>query len=240
MSQPSPFTPALFDFFRDLKRNNEKSWFEAHRARYEEDVLEPCKTFVMAFRPYLRKISPYFQAEPKVQGGSLFRIHANLRFNPGGPPYKEQAGIQFRHVDGRDAHAPGFYLHLEPEGEASGRATSVGGCFIGTGTWRPDPDTLRAIREAIVEDPDGWRGAAHGGAFRRSFELGGDSLKRGPVGFDPDHALIEDLKRKDFIAVAALTEADVVADGFVETFAERCREGAPLVRWLCAVVGAPF
>jgi uncharacterized protein (TIGR02453 family) len=240
MPQPSPFTPALFHFFRDLKRNNEKPWFEANRQRYEEDVLDPCRTFVLAFRPHLRAISEHFQAEPKVQGGSLFRIHANLRFNPGGPPYKEQTGIQFRHLGGKDVHAPGFYLHLEPEGDPGGAATSRGGCFAGMGTWHPDPPTLRAIREAIVEDPEGWKKAAHGRAFRNELSLAGDSLKRGPTGFDLDHPLIDDIKRKDFIAVAPLTEADVVSDGFLELFADRCRRAAPFVRWLCAAVDAPF
>lgn len=240
MAQASPFTRALFEFFRDLKRNNERAWFEANRARYEDEVLEPSKIFVLAFRPHLRAISPHFQAEPKVQGGSLFRIHANLRFNPGGPPFKEHAGIQFRHVGGGDVHAPGFYLHLEPEGGPGPDASSLGGCFMGMGTWHPDPETLRCIREAIVEGPDAWTAVAHDAGFRARFELGGDSLKLGPAGFDRSHPLIEDIKRKDFIAVARLSEDEIVADGFVETFAERCRAGAPFVRWLCGAVGAPF
>lgn len=240
MLQASPFSPALFDFFRDLRRNNDKDWFEAHRTRYEEDVLEPCKTFVLAFRPHLREISGRFQAEPRVRDGSLFRIHADLRFNPDRPPYKEHSGIQFRHRAGGDVHAPGFYLHLEPEGPAAVGPAGQGGCFVGMGTWHPDRDALTAIREAIVDDPDGWRAAARGRAFRESFDLGGDSLKLGPVGFERDHPLIDDIKRKDFIAVRPLSEEEVLADGFVERFAGLCREGAPFVRWLCAAVDVPF
>lgn len=238
MAQASPFTPALFDFFRDLRESNEKAWFEANRARYEEEVLEPCKTFVLAFRPHLRRISPHFQAEPRVRGGSLFRIHANLRFNPDRPPYKEQTGIQFRHTAGSDVHAPGFYLHLEPGGKGGAGPGSRGGSFVGMGTWHPDRDTLTAIREAMVEDPDGWREAVP--APDTGLELGGDSLKLGPVGFDRDHPLIADIKRTDFIAVAPISEEEVVADGFVEAFAERCRAGVPFVRWLCTAVGVPF
>ena len=240
MAQPSPFTPALFDFFRELREHNEKPWFEANRDRYEDDVLEPCKAFVLAFRPYLREISPHFQAEPRIRGGSLFRIHANLRFNPGGPPYKEQTGIQFRHVGGEDVHAPGFYLHLEPGGEPGSGPGGSGGCFVGLGIWRPDRGTLTTLRDAMVDDPDAWRAAAHGRAFREVFELGGESLQRGPVGFDRDHPLIDDIKRKDLVAMAHLSEDEVVADGFVEGFAERCRAGAPFVAWLCRTVGAAF
>ena len=240
MPQPSPFTPALFDFFRDLRENNEKPWFEANRARWEEDVLEPCKQFVLAFRPHLKEISPHFRAEPRVQGGSLFRIHANLRFNPGGRPYKEQTGIQFRHRGGADVHAPGFYLHLEPEGGRSGDAASRGGCFVGMGLWRPERDTLRAVRDAMVAAPDGWTTVVGGDSFRATFRLGGESLARGPVGFDRDHPLIDDIKRKDFIAVADLGEDEVVADGFVERFADLARTGSPFVGWLCGAVGVAF
>ncbi len=235
--QPSPFSPELFAFFRDLRANNEKEWFEASRDRYEDHVLEPSKVFVLAFRPRLREISPEFRAEPRVRGGSLFRIHTNRRFNPDRPPYKTHAGIQFRHRRGGDVHAPGFYLHLEPTGGTEG---GEGGCFVGLGIWRPDRDALTAIREAIVEDPDGWIDASQGDRFRGAFRPGGDSLKRGPVGFDRDHPLIDDIKRKDFIAVAELTEDDVVADGFVERFADRCAAGAPFVRWLCEAVGVGF
>lgn len=240
-AQPSPFTPALFRFFRDLRVHNDKPWFEANRARYERDVLEPSKTFVLAVRSRLRDISPHFQAEPRVRDGSLFRIHANLRFNPGRPPYKTHAGIQFRHRDRADVHAPAFYLHLEPA--PGGGAVGEGGrsgCFVGLGVWHPDSATLAAIREAIVDDPDGWRGVTSGDAFADAFELAGDSLKRGPAGFDRAHPLIDDIKRKDFIAIADLAEDEVVADGFVERFAVRCRTGAPFVAWLCRAVGAPF
>lgn len=238
MPQPSPFGPALFDFFRDLRANNDKQWFEANRPRYEEAVLEPSKVFVLAFRKHLREISPHFQAEPRVRGGSLFRIHANRRFHPERPPYKEHAGIQFRHRSGGDVHAPGFYLHLEPEGGPG--ADGGGGCFIGMGVWHPDRDTLTAIREAIVEAPEGWTDVIGDPDFADAFRLGGESLKRGPMGFDREHPLIDDIKRKDFIAVAETSEDEVVADGFVERFAARCRTGAPFVEWLCGAVGAPF
>lgn len=240
MSQPSPFPPAFFDFFRDLSENNEKAWFEANRDRYEEDVLGPSKTFVLAFRPHLKDISPHFQAEPRVRGGSLFRIHNNLRFNPDRPPYKDHAGIQFRHTAGGDVHTPGFYLHLTPDPAAGPDVEDRHGCFVGMGIWRPDRDALQAIREAIVEDPDAWLAATRNNAFARHLELGGDSLKLGPKGFDRDHPLIDDVKRKDFIAATRLTEDEVLSDGFVETFAERCREGSSLVRWLCGALDVPF
>lgn len=223
------FSPALFRFLEDLAENNEKAWFDANRGRYERDVREPAIRFILDFGPRLKEISPHFRADPRKQGGSLFRIHRNRRFQPDAPPYKTHTGIQFRHDAGRDAHAPGFYLHLEP-----------GASFVGVGTWRPDRATLRSIREAIVDDPDGWRAATREGSFPERFELGGDSLKRGPRGFDRDHPLIEDLKRKDFVGTAEVTEGRITAPDFLDDFTERCRAGAPFVGWLCRAAGAPF
>src|SRR5918996_4016229 len=132
------FSPALFTFLRDLKQNNDRDWFKANKPRYEKAVLEPALQFIVDFEPHLLAISPHFVADPRPSGGSLFRIHRDTRFSKDKSPYKPYTGIQFRHELGKDAHAPGFYLHLEP-----------GGVFAGAGIWHPDQPTLVRIREAI-------------------------------------------------------------------------------------------
>ena len=172
--------------------------------------------------PALERISPHFLASARKVGGSLFRIQRDTRFAKDKSPYKTHTGIQFRHLEGKDAHAPCFYLHLAP-----------GDVFVGAGIWHPDTATARTIREAIVDDPRGWQRATRGKAFSKRFELRGDALQRAPKGIDPDHPLIEDLKRKDFIAVAKLTQKDATAAGFLETFTATCKAGGPLVRFLC-------
>jgi uncharacterized protein (TIGR02453 family) len=226
---PSPFGPGLFRFLTDLAANNDREWFDANRDRYEAEVREPALRFIMDFGPRLHAISPHFRADPRKQGGSLFRIHRNLRFQPDAPPFKTHTGIQFRHEAGRDAHAPGFYLHLAP-----------GECFVGVGSWRPHREVLRAIRDRMVDDPDGWRAVRDDDAFQATFELSGDALKLGPRGYDRDHPLIEDLKRKDLVGVSELREDEVTAPGFAPLLERRFRAGAPLVQWLCAAADVPF
>jgi len=220
------FTPALFRFLRDLQANNTREWFGANRDRYEAEVRGPALDFVVDVAPRLERISRHFVADPQPSGGSLFRIHRDTRFSKDKSPYKTYTGMQFRHELGKDAHAPGFYLHLEPEA-----------VFVGSGIWHPDAPTLARIREAIADDAKAWRvGKRVGGGF----ELAGDSLKRAPAGYDLDHPLIEDLRRKDFICVATLSEKDVCAPGFVDEFARMCRATSPLVRFLCAALDAPY
>ncbi len=223
------FTPRTFAFLEDLARNNDRAWFQDNRDRYEHDVREAALAFILDFAPRLKRISPRFRADPRKSGGSLFRIHRDTRFSRDKSPYKAHTGIQFRHDGGKDAHAPGFYLHIDP-----------GRCFVGAGTWHPDSGTLRKIRDAIVEDGARWRRAARGGSFAETYELGGDSLTRPPRGYDSAHPLVEDLKRKDFIGATDLTRRRVTAPGFLDDFDSLCRAAAPFVRWLCRAGGHAF
>ena len=227
---PDPhFTPATFTFLTELADNNNREWFRANKSRYDGDVKEPALAFISDFAPHLAGISTRFRADPRANGGSLFRIYRDTRFSKDKRPYKTHTGIHFRHEAAKDAHAPGFYLHLQP-----------GQVFAGAGIWRPGGPALRSIREAIDEDPGAWLRASGDERFRASFELTGDSLIRAPKGFSVDHPLIGDLRRKDFIGVARLDESTVLADGFLTRFAALCHDAAPFQRWLCGAIGVPW
>lgn len=225
----SRFTPSLFRFLADLEANNDRDWFAANRHRYVEQVQEPALAFIIDFAPRLEAISPHFRADARVQGGSLFRIHRDTRFSKDKTPYKTNTGLQFRHQRAKDAHAPGYYLHLEP-----------GQCFMGVGLWRPETKVAYRIRERIAEDPVGWKGATKPKTFTDVYSLSGESLIRPPRGFEADHPLIDDLKRKDFIASATLTEKQVTDDSFLDLFADHCRRATPFMAFLCRAVRVEF
>jgi len=134
--------------------------------------------------------------------------------------------MYFRHERGKDAHAPGYYLHLAP-----------GEVFGGGGIWHPDAPALAAIREAIVRDPDGWRRAKR---LADGLELGGDTLKRVPSGFDKEHPHAEDLKRKDFFASVRLSDEDATAPAFLDRYTRVCESATPLMRFLCSALSVPY
>ncbi|MBI4866933.1 MAG: DUF2461 domain-containing protein [Candidatus Wallbacteria bacterium] len=226
MASQAHFGPQLFRFLSDLSRHNDREWFQKNKHRYEQDVRDPMLAFIGDFAPYLEKISPAFLADPRPNGGSLFRIHRDVRFSSDKSPYKTNAGAHFRHESHKDAHAPGFYLHLEPRE-----------VFAAAGVWHPDGASLTRIRQTIVADPDGWRRASTSKALRAAGALDGDSLKRPPAGFDADHPLIEDLKRKDFFAIARLTPEDVCKPGFIREFAKTCEAFSGLTRFLTVALG---
>ena len=222
MPKQPHFGPELLTFLRQLKRNNNRDWFKKNKPRFIEHVRDPLSQFIVDFAPRLKKISPHFRADPRPNGGSIFRIHRDTRFSRDKTPYKTWAAVQFRHDAGKDVHAPGFYLHLEP-----------GNVFAGVGIWHPDSVALAKIREAIDENRAVWRRVVSGKTFRSHFEITGDSLKRAPRGFDPEHPLIDTLKRKDFIALKHFPARDIESPVFFEAVSASFRKGLPLMRFLC-------
>jgi len=225
----NPFGPGLLRFLRDLERDNDRDWFETHRDRYETEVREPALAFIRSMARHVEAISPHLTAEARKVGGSLMRVHRDVRFSRDKRPYKTNLGIQFRHAGGRDVHAPGLYVHVEP-----------GSMFLAAGMWRPDAPSLRAIRTAIAADPRGWTRVRDGAAFRKDWDLEGDSLRRVPRGWPADHPMAEDLRRTDHIAVHAMTPRDVVRGDLVAHVAATFRRTRAYLAWLTGAVGLPF
>ncbi|GAB4119351.1 MAG: DUF2461 domain-containing protein [Sideroxydans sp.] len=223
------FSQQTFAFLAALAQNNNRVWFEQHQQEYEDLVRSPALDFIRAMSDEMPAISPHFLAQPKKMGGSLMRVYRDTRFSKDKTPYKTNIGIQFRHKLGKDVHAPGYYLHIAP-----------GGCFIGVGLWHPDADALFKIRETIVQDGKAWLAARDDAAFCKHFTLEGDSLANAPRGFEKDHPLVADLKRKDFIGLATMRTKTVVSSKLRAQVAERFRQAAPFMRFLCQALELRF
>ena len=221
MAQTPYFDRKLFNFLRELSKNNDREWFKARKDRFEEQVRDPLLRFVGDVGPRLAKISPYIVADPRPVGGSVFRIYRDTRFSKDKSPYKTNIGAHFKHAAGKDVHAPGYYLHLEP-----------GNIFAGSGIWRPDGKSLGKIRDGIVEQSDLWKKITTRKSFTGGCTLSGDKLKRPPRGYDKDHPFVEDLKRKDFVTFTKFMEKDACAADFMTRFARVCRNAAPFMKFI--------
>ena len=219
-----------FAFFNELKLNNNREWFNDNKPRFKESVQEPLAAFVEAMAPRLKKISKHFVADPRLHGGSVFRIYKDVRFSKDKSPYKTHGGVQFRHARGNDAHAPGFYIHLAPDE-----------IFYGGGVWHPPAPQLLQIREAIRDKGKPWTSATTGAAFKKRFKgVRGEGLTRPPRGFDGDHPLIEDIKRKSFFAMTEGKPAQAKKPAFADDVAAAMTDSKPLMKFLCDAVGAPI
>lgn len=224
------FDKSFFKFFRDIKKNNDREWFEANKDRYKAEVVGPLQDFIIALQPNLTKVSANFKCDPRPNGGSMFRIYRDTRFSKDKTPYKTNAGLQFRHVGGGDFRAPGFYLHLSP-----------GEVFYGGGMYMPEPPALLAVRTAIAEKPAEWKKALAAPSMKRFGKLEDhDSLTKPPRGFAPDHPFIEDIKRKSFFVTQGSDESAAAKPSFVTDVAKAYADAAPLMQFLCKAVGAKY
>ena len=223
MADTAFFSPEVFVFLRQLKRHNDREWFAKNKARYQTSIVEPALSFISGFAPYLGKISPHFVADARPTRGSLFRIYRDTRFSPDGRPFKTHVGIHFSHASGTDAHAPVFYLHLEPDS-----------CFVAAGIWHPDNRVLTRVRTAIAHDMEQWA------KVRKKLILEGDKLSRPPRGFDPTHPFIDDLKMKDFVTSVPLSEEQICSAKLMRDFVSACRKMSPLVEFTTKALGLKF
>ncbi|MCC9599319.1 DUF2461 domain-containing protein [Stieleria sp. JC731] len=219
----------LFKFLRDLQKNNDRDWFAENKHRYEKDVRDPAVELIAKLERPLAKTAPMLLVQPKAHNGSLLRIYRDTRFSKDKLPYKTNVGISFRHQAGKDIHAPGVYIHFDPEE-----------CFVAAGCWHPAGPALASIRAAIDEDPKAWKRARDQKAFAEHYTLVGESLKTAPRDYPKDHPMIEDLRRKDFIAIAPLSESEITGGDLVPLIIERVKQVRPLMRFLCDAIGVPY
>ncbi len=167
-------------------------------------------------------ISQSYVADPRVNGGSLFRIYRDTRFSKNKLPFKENIGFQFRHIAGKDAHAPGYYVHIQP-----------GDNFAGGGIWLPPTKVLNKVRDAMIRKGGEWREVKKFIASSGNVSImEGDQLKRPPQGYPADHPLIEDLKCKTLFAGRSFTDRQVISPGFIDEVEGVFSDLVPLMRFI--------
>ncbi len=223
------FSKKTLDFLKALGRNNNRAWFADHRDEFKRHVRDPYLQFIADLQTPLAKISKHYRADPRKSGGSLFRIYRDTRFANDKTPYKTWAAARFFHERRHEMPAPSFYMHIQS-----------GGCFAGGGIWQPEAPTLRKIRDFLVDNPAAWKRATQGKAFRERFTFWGESLTRPPRGYDANHVLIDDLKRKNFAAGVDFTDAVATSSELMPTVVTTFKHIAPMIDYLCASLELEF
>jgi uncharacterized protein (TIGR02453 family) len=229
MTEFSGFPADLFRFLKDLRNNNNRAWFNDHKDRYTAAVVEPMGQFILAMQPRLAAISEHYTADPRPHGGSMFRIYRDTRFSRDKAPYKTHAACHFRHRSGKDAHAPGFYVHLD-----------LDELYFGGGIWRPPSPQLGRIRDFIADNARSWARIKNAPKVKEVGGIQGDSLERPPRGFDAEHVHIDDLKRKSFYVMTEAEPATALQADFPDTVTRAFQRAAPLARFVCDALDLPF
>ena len=216
------FKAELFRFLQELADNNERVWFNENKARYIEYLREPMLDFIEALGERLGEVSEYYVADPRVNGGSMFRFYRDTRFSKDKTPYKTHIAFHLKHETGKNAHAPGFYLQLAP-----------GNCRMGGGIYQGDSTTLFKLRTRIAERPEEWQKIKQGKTFKNVFgSVYGDALKRIPRGFDIDHPCAEDIKRKTFFVIQSFDDSLALSADFRDEVIDTFKVASPFMGFL--------
>jgi uncharacterized protein (TIGR02453 family) len=196
MSTPSgAIDRATLRFLSDLKKNNDRDWFTAHKDRYEA-AMANMRAFADALIERMRRHDKIATADGKE---AMYRIYNDLRFHKDKPPYKEHLAGSLVRV--KPALRGGYYFHIKP-----------GDSFIACGFWAPEPDDLKKIRTDILYDHPVWRKLLGAKRLREHWgELEGEQLKTAPQGFPKDHPAVDLLRFKQFIFSHAFTDKEVLA-----------------------------
>ncbi len=209
---------AILEFLNDLKRNNNREWFQSNRNRYEaarEKVLFMTELFIREIRKFDNDIP---MMDPKE---CLFRIYRDIRFSPDKRPYKTHFG-SFIGKGGFKSNRAGYYFHLRPSEN-----------YLGGGIYMPPAPVLKALRTAIFDQPEAYMDILNDPGFKRYFtDYEGEKLKTAPKGFPPDFPYIELLKPKSYAFGMNLTDAEVLDGEYIDKTVDIFREMHKMNRFL--------
>ena len=190
--------PQTLKFLKGLKKNNNKPWFDAHRAQYEAARID--------FQNFIQLVIDAFgKTEISIAGQTarscLFRINRDVRFSKDKSPYKTNFGASIK-PGGRKSGLAGYYFHLEP-----------GASFIGGGLWMPEPPNIKKVRQEIDYNWDEFQGIINAKGFKDVYgdvyQHGDISLINIPKGYEKDHPAINYLKLKSFIAETSVSDEEL-------------------------------
>jgi uncharacterized protein (TIGR02453 family) len=227
------FSPDAIQFLVDLAANNDRTWFQPRKAEYERLLKEPLERLCVALDERFRARAIPLTADP---ARSPFRIYRDVRFSKDKSPYKTHVSASFpwagngadhgrSHAD--NVHASGGYVHVAP-----------GNVYVGGGVWHPDPSWLKGFRDRVASRPDELRTIIGAPAFVEAFGAisdDGESLKRVPPGYDPDHPAADILRKKNVTFGRRLSDAEASSPLLPDILADAFAIGTPLLRYLSSV-----
>lgn len=217
------FNKKTLTFFQQLAKNNNKEWFDAHKADFEANVMTPARAFVSAMGAKLKAIAPKINADPRVNK-SLFRLNRDTRFSKDKTPYKTHLGIWLWEGESKRMDSSGFYFHLEPPN-----------IMLGVGMHCLPKEMIPAFRNAIVDPKKGPALAKALATVSKNplYQMQTPRYKKVPRGYDPEHKLADLLKYDGMtLSFSAKVPEEFFGPGLVDWCYPHYKEMAPLHRWM--------
>ncbi len=208
-------------FLKALKKNNNREWFEANRAKFDEAKAD-FENFVAEL---LKAIS---KTDKRLAGLSpkdcVYRIYRDVRFSKNKDPYKTNFAASINE-GGRKSGKAGFYIQIEPDGEW--------GSFFAGGRWMPEAPVVKAIRQEIQYNTAEFKKIIQHKDFKKWYgALEEQKLKTVPKGFDKNDPDIELFKYTSFIATHDLKEEELLEKSLVKKGADSYKVMMPFLNFL--------
>jgi uncharacterized protein (TIGR02453 family) len=207
-------------FLKDLKKNNNKPWFDEHRNQY----IHAKEDFLLLTDNLIRGIAIFDPAIAHLKAKECtFRINRDVRFSKNKSPYKNNIAGYFN-KNGKKGIGAGYYLHIEP-----GKSYAAGGL------WMPEPGALAKIRQEIDYSFEEWKKIIGNTSFKKLFTKGvqsGDTLIRPPKGYEENNAAIAYLKMKSFIVTTSFSDTEIKSKAFIKDVLTAFKNMKPLIDFL--------
>jgi uncharacterized protein (TIGR02453 family) len=213
------FSPQALRFLRDLRKNNDRAWFQARKELYERELLAPLHALTAGLATALRRAKIPIDADPRR---AVFRIYRDVRFSPDKSPYKTNLGtyLPYRGIRG----APGgLYVHVAPRES-----------FVATGFYQLEKDQLLRWRAAMAAEPKRFAGVLR--ALERNgaaISEHGDALKRMPRGFEDQAAspVAAHFRVSSFMTSEDLSDDDVTDQALIGRCVALVKKSKPLLEY---------
>lgn len=214
------FHPSALQFLKDLRKNNNKEWFEANRSRYE-NLREELETFTAEM---IRRISRFDKSVAHLSVREcVFRINRDVRFSKDKSPYKTHVAMYIS-KNGKKSISPGYYFHLEPG------ATRISG-----GLWMPGTEELKKVRQEIDYNWPEFRKIISAAKFRSAFgdfRRGKEELlSRPPKGYEETNPAIAYLKLKSWVVTTEVADRDLLLPTIAQQAATVYKSMHPLINF---------
>lgn len=195
------FSQETINFYRDLRDNNNRPWFQEQKGRYDLVKAES--------KEFLSSVEDVMNEHDDIERSKIFRIYRDVRFSKDKTPYKTSISMSFHRR--KPALRGGYYVQVTP-GDQS---------FIAVGFWNPEPSDLKLIRQNIDFDHQNFRKIINTPSLIKVWKtVQGDQVKTSPKGYSKDHPAIDLLKHKQFIFTKAYSDKDVTSPKFLASISK--------------------
>jgi uncharacterized protein (TIGR02453 family) len=212
---------ATLQFLKDLSENNDRSWFDANRKRYEAARAN----FDQFITDLIEEFSNYdIEIGWLKAKDCIFRINRDIRFTKDKSPYKDHMGASLNKA-GRQSHFADYYFHCQP----------VNKSLVGGGLWLPEAKDLKKVRQEIDYCWKEFESILKNKDFIKQFgdlEKKEFSLSRPPKGYDKENPAIEYLKMKSIMCFRYLNDEELTSKDLLKKVVDAFKSLQPLIKFL--------